>query len=79
MSYLGDTVDSVDVGNLGKVATFPSGFQPISNLYVLNLPLSDIKIQLNLFQNGDIEAYNYGVKISKISTCRYAFSYITRD
>lgn len=79
VSYLGDTVSSVATGNLGKVATFPSGFQPISNLYVLNLPLSDIKIQLNLFRDGTIEAYNYGIEISRKSTCRYAFSYITKD
>ena len=79
VSYLGDTVSSVATGNLGKVATLPSGFQPISNLYVLNLPLSDIKIQLNLFRDGTIEAYNYGIEISRKSTCRYTFSYITKD
>lgn len=78
--YNGDTINSVDKGDLGIVGTIPEEFMPRYSVMFCNTALGDnVKIQLYFADNGNIYAYNYGDSVDVISICRYNGVYISQN
>ena len=79
ITYTGDTTNNlIPKGDLGIVGVLPKEYIPDTTYIFLNVQINNVKIQLNFYADGNIQAYNYGEQIQAYNSCRYSGAYVVK-